>query len=216
MIYFRVHISTRAILAGPIPLPDHYVGLTQDSLDDLDTAMPGQTMEPGIGYWPLGATTAAPCDAYQVLAPVTYAADPTSQTVTGAQAAVDVSLAQAQGIALNAVFTSASAGAGKGFGIPVNGTTYTFATDPQSRSDMQGEATAAGLAGTNPFSCTWVFSDGSSVIMDGPTTIATGQALRNKVQPWWNQAGALGARIKAATTVAALRAIDLTAGWPTA
>lgn len=86
-----------------------------------------------------------------------------------------------------------------------------FATDPVSQTKIVGAAVAAML---DPLlELKWKTETGF-VDLDAATITAVAQAVRAHVQAAFDNEAALAAQINAATTLAELQAIDLSAGWP--
>ena len=85
-------------------------------------------------------------------------------------------------------------------------------TDPASRANVTGAATAAMIAQAAgaPFAITWTLFDNSTVDLDAPATIAMSLAVLAHVTAMHDIATALKAAIDAAETAEAIDAVS----WP--
>ena len=88
--------------------------------------------------------------------------------------------------------------------------------DLQSRANITGAVVMAMLAaqGTQPFAVQWTMADNTSAALDGPGMITMGLAVGKYVTLAQYNGQALKKAINAATTPAAVAAVDITAGWP--
>lgn len=99
-------------------------------------------------------------------------------------------------------------------GVPVAGI-GTFDSDPASRANITGAVTMALIAQSagSPFSIGWKLADNSVVTLNAAQMIAAGLAVGQRVAACHAHAQSLGIAINAASSHAALDAIDVSAGW---
>lgn len=88
--------------------------------------------------------------------------------------------------------------------------------DLQSRANITGAVVMAMLAAQNaqPFSIAWTMADNTSVTLDGKAMITVGMATGQYVAAAHANGQVLKGQINAATTPAAVAAVDVTVGWP--
>jgi hypothetical protein len=89
-------------------------------------------------------------------------------------------------------------------------------TDLLSRTNIAGAALAALIAknAAQPFQITWTFADNSTAVLDAEQMIGLGITVMAHVDACYVNARALRGAIDAAADMAALLAINITAGWP--
>lgn len=89
-------------------------------------------------------------------------------------------------------------------------------TSRDSIMRLNGAVAAAqiALAAGQPFSLDWTLADNSVVALDAPATIALGLAAMAHIVACHERGRELRAAIAGAADLAALAAIDVTAGWP--
>ena len=89
-------------------------------------------------------------------------------------------------------------------------------SDEAARSNVSGAALGALIAksANAPYSVTWTMLDNSTVALDADQMIAMALSVLMHVNACHERARELRAVIEAATDMAALLAIDVTAGWP--
>lgn len=89
-------------------------------------------------------------------------------------------------------------------------------SDEQARSNVSGAALGALIAksANAPYSVTWTMLDNSTVALDADEMIGMALAVLTHVNACHERAREFRAEIEAATNMAELLAIDVTAGWP--
>lgn len=89
-------------------------------------------------------------------------------------------------------------------------------SDEQARSNVSGAALGALIAksANAPYSVTWTMLDNSTVTLDADGMIGLGVAVLAHVNACHERARELRADIEAATDMAELLAVDVSAGWP--
>lgn len=89
-------------------------------------------------------------------------------------------------------------------------------SDDDSRANVSGAALAALIAKTTaqPFAMDWTMADNGVVTLDADEMIALGMAVAAHVNAAHERARVLRSEIEAASDVAALFLIDVTADWP--
>ncbi len=92
----------------------------------------------------------------------------------------------------------------------------TFDTDDEARSNVTGAAIAAqsALMSGHPLTVEWTLSDNSRIELDAQQIIQVHMAGVAFINMAHERAAVLRAEIEAASTRAALDAIDVDAGWP--
>lgn len=89
-------------------------------------------------------------------------------------------------------------------------------SDEAARSNVSGAALGALIAksANAPYSVTWTMLDNSTVTLDADEMIGMALAVLTHVNACHERAREFRAEIEAATNMAELLAIDVTAGWP--
>lgn len=92
----------------------------------------------------------------------------------------------------------------------------TFDSDGISRNNITGAVTMALIAqgAGAPYSITWKLADNTVATLTAAQMIGVGVAVGQYVAACHARAQTLGLAIQAASTVAAVDAIDIGAGWP--